>query len=72
MEKDREDIVTAITKLKESINELNRKGRERLLDAFDKVSRKSNEVYTKLFKVVMPNLNLLIPKILGCWIRVVS
>jgi len=49
MEKDREDIVTAINKLKESINELNRKGRERLLEAFDKVSRKFNEVYTKLF-----------------------
>ena len=49
MEKDREDIVTAITKLKDSINELNQKGRERLLDAFDKVSRKFNEVYTKLF-----------------------
>ena len=49
MEKDREDIVTAITKLKESINELNQRGRERLLDAFDKVSRKFNEVYTKLF-----------------------
>ena len=49
MEKDREDIVTAITKLKESINELNQRGRERLLDAFEKVSRKFNEVYTKLF-----------------------
>ena len=49
MEKDREDIVSAITKLKDSINELNQKGRERLLDAFDKVSRKFNEVYTKLF-----------------------
>tara|TARA_A100001234_G_scaffold41256_1_gene33540 strand:+ start:1037 stop:3433 length:2397 start_codon:yes stop_codon:yes gene_type:complete len=49
MEKDREDIVSAITKLKESINELNQKGRERLLDAFDKVSRKFNEVYKKLF-----------------------
>ena len=49
MEKDREDIVTAINKLKESINELNQRGRERLLDAFEKVSRKFNEVYTKLF-----------------------
>ncbi len=49
MEKDREDIVTAITKLKDSIYELNQRGRERLLDAFDKVSRKFNEVYTKLF-----------------------
>ena len=49
MEKDREDIVTAITKLKDSINELNQRGRERLLDAFEKVSRKFNEVYKKLF-----------------------
>jgi len=49
MEKDREDLVSAITKLKESINELNQKGRERLLEAFDKVNRKFNEVYTKLF-----------------------
>ena len=31
MEKDREDIVSAITKLKDSINELNQKGRERLI-----------------------------------------
>jgi chromosome segregation protein len=49
MEQDREDLVSAIIKLKESINELNQKGRERLLEAFDKVNRKFNEVYTKLF-----------------------
>ena len=49
MEQDREDLVTAIIKLKESINELNQKGRERLLEAFEKVNRKFNEVYTKLF-----------------------
>ena len=49
MEKDREDLVSAIIKLKESINELNQKGRERLLEAFQKVNRKFNEVYTKLF-----------------------
>ena len=49
MEKDREDLVSAIIKLKESINELNRRGRERLLEAFEKVNRKFNEVYTKLF-----------------------
>ena len=49
MEQDRQDLVTAIIKLKESINELNQKGRERLLVAFEKVSRKFNEVYTKLF-----------------------
>jgi len=49
MEKDRQDLVQAITKLKDSINELNQKGRERLLEAFEKVNRKFNEVYTKLF-----------------------
>ena len=49
MEKDRQDLVTAIVKLKESINELNQKGREKLLEAFEKVNRKFNEVYTKLF-----------------------
>ena len=49
MEDDRVDLVTAIIKLKESINELNQKGRERLIEAFDRVDRKFNEVYTKLF-----------------------
>ncbi len=49
MEQDRTDLVTAIVKLKESINELNQKGRERLIEAFEKVNRKFNEVYTKLF-----------------------
>ena len=49
MEQDRADLVTAIIKLKESINELNQKGRERLIEAFEKVNRKFNEVYTKLF-----------------------
>ena len=49
MEKDREDLISAISKLRGSINELNQKGRERLLDAFEKVNRKFNDVYTKLF-----------------------
>jgi chromosome segregation protein len=49
MGKDRHDLVAAIIKLKESINELNQKGREKLLEAFEKVNRKFNEVYTKLF-----------------------
>jgi len=49
MEQDRQDLATAIIKLKESIKELNQKGRERLLGAFEKVNRKFNEVYTKLF-----------------------
>jgi len=49
IEKDREDLVSAIAKLRNSINELNQKGREKLLDAFEQVNRKFNEVYTKLF-----------------------
>ena len=49
MEDDRADLYSAIVKLKTSIDELNQKGREKLLDAFTKVDRKFNEVYTKLF-----------------------
>jgi len=49
MEDDRADLYSAIVKLKASIEELNHKGREKLLEAFTKVNRKFNEVYTKLF-----------------------
>ena len=49
MEDDRADLYSAIVKLKSSIDELNQKGREKILDAFTKVNRKFNEVYTKLF-----------------------
>ena len=49
MEKDREDLISAIAKLRASINDLNQRGRERLLGAFEKVNRKFNDVYTKLF-----------------------
>jgi len=49
MEDDRSDLYSAIVKLKTSIDELNQKGREKLLDAYTKVNRKFNEVYTKLF-----------------------
>ena len=58
MEQDRSDLVTAIIKLKDSINELNQKGRERLIEAFEKVNRKFNEVYTKLFNGGNANLEL--------------
>ncbi len=49
MEDERADLYSAIVKLKTSIDELNQKGREKLLEAFTKVNRKFNEVYTKLF-----------------------
>ena len=49
MEDDRADLFLLLVKLKTSINELNQKGSERLLEAFSKVNKKFNEVYTKLF-----------------------
>ncbi len=49
MEDDRADLYSAIVKLKTSIDELNQRGREKLLDAFAKINRKFNDVYTKLF-----------------------
>ena len=49
MEDDRADLFSAIVKLKTSIDELNQKGREKLLEAYTKVNRKFNEVYVKLF-----------------------
>ena len=59
MESDREDLVSAIAKLRSGINELNQKGRERLLDAFEKVNRKFNDVYTKLFNGGTAKLELI-------------
>jgi chromosome segregation protein len=59
MEDDRADLYSAIVKLKSSIDELNQKGRERLLDAFTKVNRKFNEVYTKLFNGGTANIELI-------------
>ena len=60
MGQDREDLISAIIKLKSSINELNQKGRERLIEAFDKVNRKFNEVYTKLFSGGNAKLELVV------------
>ena len=61
MEEDRSDLFSAIVKLKTSIEELNQKGRERLLDAFTKVNRKFNEVYTKLFNGGTAKIELVDP-----------
>ena len=49
MESDRDDLYSAIVKLRTSIDELNQRGRERMLEAFEKINRKFNDVYTKLF-----------------------
>ena len=57
MEQDRADLVTAIIKLKDSINELNQKGRERLIEAFEKVIENLMRFIRNYLMVVMPNLN---------------
>ncbi len=49
MEDDRSDLYSAIVKLKKSLEELDERGRQKILDAFEKINRKFNEVYTKLF-----------------------
>jgi chromosome segregation protein len=40
MMEDRKDLLAGILKLKSSINQLNQKGREKLIDAYDKVGKK--------------------------------
>ena len=45
MEDDRADLISANVKLKSSINELNQKGRERLLDAFQKLIKNLMKFY---------------------------
>jgi chromosome segregation protein len=47
--KERDDLVQAIAKLRGGISNLNREGRQRLLDAFDKVNRNFGDLFTTLF-----------------------
>jgi chromosome segregation protein len=47
--KERDDLVQAIAKLRGGISSLNREGRQRLLDAFDKVNRNFGELFATLF-----------------------
>ncbi|MFP1631719.1 chromosome segregation protein SMC [Zhengella sp. ZM62] len=46
---EREDVIEAIKKLRAAIQSLNREGRERLLDAFDKVNDQFQRLFTHLF-----------------------
>ena len=69
MEDDRSDLYSAIVKLKTSIDELNQKGRERLLEAFTKVNTKFNEVYTKLFSGGSTEIELVDSDDLRSWTR---
>jgi len=47
---DRDDLVGAIERLRRGIATLNREGRERLLDSFEKVNKNFQDLFTKLFE----------------------
>jgi chromosome segregation protein len=47
---DRDDLVGAIDRLRRGIQTLNREGRERLLESFEKVNKNFQELFTKLFE----------------------
>jgi chromosome segregation protein len=49
MQADREDLVAAIARLRQGISSLNREGRQRLLAAFEEVSKHFGEVFQRLF-----------------------
>lgn len=46
---DREDLIAAIAKLRTGISNLNREGRARLMEAFEKVNTHFRELFTTLF-----------------------
>ncbi|HET7369781.1 MAG TPA: chromosome segregation protein SMC [Gammaproteobacteria bacterium] len=47
---DREDLEGAISRLRRGIQTLNKEGRERLLESFEKVNKNFQELFTKLFE----------------------
>ncbi len=49
MRAEREDLVQAIARLRQGINELNREGRERLLASFQAVDRHFRDLFVQLF-----------------------
>jgi len=49
MQSEREDLVSAIARLRQGIGQLNREGRERLLAAFETVNGHFQELFVKLF-----------------------
>ena len=49
MNAEREDLINAISRLRQGISALNREGRERLLAAFDEVNEHFKELFVKLF-----------------------
>ncbi|NIJ41735.1 chromosome segregation protein [Parvibaculum indicum] len=49
MNSEREDLVSAIAKLRQGIGSLNREGRQRMLEAFEKVNENFGRLFTHLF-----------------------
>jgi chromosome segregation protein len=49
MESEREDLMGAISRFRQAINELNREGRQRLLASFDKVDEHFRTIFERLF-----------------------
>ena len=46
---EREDLINAISKLRRGISELNREGRQRLLESFEEVNEHFQELFVRLF-----------------------
>jgi len=49
MQSEREDLISAIARLRQGISSLNREGRERLLAAFETVNQHFQELFVRLF-----------------------
>ena len=49
MRTEREDLIAAIARLRQGIAELNKEGRERLLESFEKVNSHFTQLFTRLF-----------------------
>ncbi len=58
IEKEKEDLINAINKLRSSIRAINKEARARLLEAFDEVNKHFKELFTNLFGGGEAYLNL--------------
>ena len=56
---ERDDLIGAITKLRGGISSLNKEGRQRLLDAFDKVNESFGDLFAQLFNGGKAELQLI-------------
>ncbi|SCA57384.1 Chromosome partition protein Smc [Candidatus Terasakiella magnetica] len=59
MNSERDDLLKAIDKLRQGINELNREGRDRLLTSFNEVNQHFQDLFTRLFGGGQAHLELI-------------